>query len=563
MPTSTQSERILCSQVENAKRQPVPESSRPECLITLGIVTAYFLYLCLFRRYTWLDFDEGILLQGAQRIVDGQVLYRDFFSFFTPGSYYFLALMFRVFGSSLVVAHTALAAIGAGMPAITYLLSRRVCSRAVSMLVAALMALTTLPLRFIILHNWDSTLLACLAIYCSIRFLETASQVWLFPAASFVSLTAMFEQSKGAGLLLGLGLGFALIAWRGKDKALFRPAHWLTGFVGMTWPIAIVAAYFLSQHAFNAMLTSWFWPLQHYSMANHVPYGYSNLTESSRAAISSAVPASARMLNILLLSPILWFPLLPLFATPLFIYEVACIWRKKRLSRDSNYYVLISASIAGLLLSVMIARQDYLHFAYLNPVFFLVIAWFLGGRSTPTIKFVRTRSIIAFVLTISLLIFGAGLLIRARSSQELLTRRGDLRTPMVDEVVEYLQDRVPAGERILVYPYEPTYYYLTATYSPTRYEFFQPGMNTEAQALSMLSELQTHPVRIVLYQVAFAEHVRRSWPNTSERALSDDLVGAYIRDEYRSCATLNSAASLNAAGNFRFLFMIRKDLPCP
>jgi hypothetical protein len=134
---------------------------------------------------------------------------------------------------------------------------------------------------------------------------------------------------------------------------------------------------------------------------------------------------------------------------------------------------------------------------------------------------------------------------------------------MADQVVQYVQDRVPGGERILVYPYEPTYYYLTATYSPIRYEFFQPGMNTEAQALSIVSELQNHPVRIVLYQADFAEHVRRSWPNTPERALRDDVVGAYIRNEYRSCATLNSAASLNAAGNFRFLFMIRKDLTCP
>jgi hypothetical protein len=130
-------------------------------------------------------------------------------------------------------------------------------------------------------------------------------------------------------------------------------------------------------------------------------------------------------------------------------------------------------------------------------------------------------------------------------------------------VVTYIQDRVPGGERILVYPYEPTYYYLTATYSPTSYEFFQPGMNTEAQALNMLSELDADPPRIVLYQVGFAEHVRRSWPNTPQRALKNDLVDAYIHDHYRSCAMLKSAASLNAAGNFRFLFMIRNDLDCP
>src|ERR1700739_4225813 len=101
----------------HSERLPVtrrPEDSDSERYIALAIFVSSLLYLCLFRSYTWGDPDEGIILQGAQRILDGQVLYRDFFSFFTPGSYYLFALVFRVFGNSYVVAHTALAVIGAG-----------------------------------------------------------------------------------------------------------------------------------------------------------------------------------------------------------------------------------------------------------------------------------------------------------------------------------------------------------------------------------------------------------------------------------------------------------------
>ena len=35
------------------------------------------------------------------------------------------------------------------------------------------MTLTTLPYRFEVLHNWDSTLWACLAVYCAVRWLES------------------------------------------------------------------------------------------------------------------------------------------------------------------------------------------------------------------------------------------------------------------------------------------------------------------------------------------------------------------------------------------------------
>src|SRR5216683_394039 len=79
-------------------------------------------YLCAFLRYSSLEPDEGILLQGAQRILDGQVPYRDFFSFYTPGSFYFVAAVFKVFGDAFVVARMSLAITGAACSVVTYLL---------------------------------------------------------------------------------------------------------------------------------------------------------------------------------------------------------------------------------------------------------------------------------------------------------------------------------------------------------------------------------------------------------------------------------------------------------
>ena len=204
------------------KKRSAPERLWSERLIATGMFVVSFLYLYLFRRATWIDLDEGIILQGAQRILDGQVLYRDFFSFFTPGSYYFLALVFRIFGDSYLVAHTVLAVVGAAYSPITYLLSRRVCGRQASLLVTALMAITALPLRFVVLHNWDSTLLTCLALYSGVRLLETSGTKWAFAAASFASLTVLFEQSKGAGLLLKIELGFGIIAFYRRDLNMFN-----------------------------------------------------------------------------------------------------------------------------------------------------------------------------------------------------------------------------------------------------------------------------------------------------------------------------------------------------
>ncbi|HEV2730638.1 MAG TPA: hypothetical protein VGV15_11460, partial [Terriglobales bacterium] len=62
----------------------IPEQYFSDRAIASFLFLTSFFYLFLFRRYTTMEPDEGIILQGAQRILGGEVLYRDFFSFFTP-----------------------------------------------------------------------------------------------------------------------------------------------------------------------------------------------------------------------------------------------------------------------------------------------------------------------------------------------------------------------------------------------------------------------------------------------------------------------------------------------
>ncbi len=45
----------------------LPEQHRRERYIVLFLFVLSFLYLYLFRRFTTMEPDEGILLQGAQR----------------------------------------------------------------------------------------------------------------------------------------------------------------------------------------------------------------------------------------------------------------------------------------------------------------------------------------------------------------------------------------------------------------------------------------------------------------------------------------------------------------
>src|SRR5258708_17746396 len=185
--------------------------TRIEYAIPLLVFLRSVAYLSIFCRYTSLEPDEGIVLSGAERILRGEVPYRDFFSFYTPGSFYLVAFWFRIFGDSLAVARTSLAIAGAASSLVTYVLARRVCSRGIALFAAALATVAGLPYRFLVLHNWYSTALACLTLYAAVRLLETRKTTWAFATGSLTSLTILFEQSKGAGLCLGLALGFVAL----------------------------------------------------------------------------------------------------------------------------------------------------------------------------------------------------------------------------------------------------------------------------------------------------------------------------------------------------------------
>jgi 4-amino-4-deoxy-L-arabinose transferase-like glycosyltransferase len=548
----------------------VPENVPAERWIALGTFTLSLAYLCLFRRYTSFDPDEGIILQGAQRVLNGQVLYRDFFSYFTPGSYYLLALLFKVFGSSILVARTALAVYGAMFSTFTYLLARPVCPRWVALLAAYLVTITCVPCRFITLHNWDSTLWACCTLYCALKLIAPGFSPsvkaaapsghwgWALATGSFASVTVLFEQSKGAGLVMGLGLGFFILLWLDRGKARLTRAQWLALVAGFAWPVALTFAYFAGHHALPALVTDWLWPFRNYSMVNRVPYGYQNWNDQARANLHAG-PWLVRGLVLFALSPSFLMPGLPVIAIVLLAYWVVEARRGKLGPDRAAYYVLSCSVLAGLALSVVGSRADNFHFIFLFPFLCLTLAWLMSGSDLRGALVTSIRPLLRLGVFFAFTALGVALLGRNNGARSIIeTRRGMLRSEGPDTILEYTQAHVPAGATVFVYPYMPLYYYLTATSNPTPYEYIQPGMHTGEQEQEVIRIISRDPPPVALLEPAFNDKIPRSWPNTPAGAVAQDPVTDYILAHYHPCRVLNSEL-----WSLRFVFMVRKDLLCP
>ena len=539
------------------KTSSPPERSRSEWVIALLLFVGTCLYYRVFYSYTVLNGDEGIVLQGAQRILNGEVLYRDFFSFLTPGSFYWMALLFKVFGSSILVAHGALILYGGIFSVLTYLLARRVCARWCALFVVYLFALTALPYQFRALHNWDSTLWACLALYFAVRLLETPHWGFALAVGAFASLTCLSEQSKGAGLLLGLAAGFGAVIWSDRQEGrIVLPQVWafLAGFVP---PLLLTVAYFAAHHSLPQMLADCLWPLQHYSSVNTLPYGSPVLIDAE-VEKARMLPWGMQLGMLVILSPYFILPVLPILAAGFLAVWLFRLWWWKE--KNARYFVMVCSTLVALLLTVVSSgRPDLSHLVIFNgPPCFLVLAWTLERSLFPS-KFLNgVRTLGSFFLFFSFTALGLTLLWGPLNAHVVLkTRRGVLKAQHGDAVLEELQARVRPGEKIFVYPYQPLYYYLTSTFSPTHYEYLQLGMHTPEQFSEAIRDVAADRTPVVVFQPSFTEYLPQGWPATPTDVLAARDPGAeYILSHYQPCKTLTSLQS------WQFVFMVRKDLSC-
>lgn len=70
-------------------------------LIILFIITAIY-YLPIIKS-PLAPYDEAVILVGAERVLKGQIPYKDFLTLYGPGQVYTLAALFKVFGISVTV----------------------------------------------------------------------------------------------------------------------------------------------------------------------------------------------------------------------------------------------------------------------------------------------------------------------------------------------------------------------------------------------------------------------------------------------------------------------------
>ncbi len=160
--------------------------------------------IIIFHASHPLNSDEGVVLDGAWNLINGKIPYRDFFEFIPPGSFYFIFVVWKLFGVSYLIAKIA---------SMIALLAGSICLHKIAKQFTQNKTLAYLPALFFILssagwpiinHNVYNAVILIWASYFFLRAIGTKNFVNYFWSGLLMGISFLFLQQKSALVFLAL-----------------------------------------------------------------------------------------------------------------------------------------------------------------------------------------------------------------------------------------------------------------------------------------------------------------------------------------------------------------------
>jgi hypothetical protein len=466
--------------------------------------------------------DESYVLVGATRLLAGEVIYRDFFEILTPLGFYFYAGVFALFGTSLLAARVAAAAVNGIGCGLVFGLARRIAGPLEAAVVTLVIPVVCIPAWPYVGPHWLSTTLhlGIAATLLSER-LRDSSRLRPVLAGMLGGIAVCVQQQRGAYLAVWTVLAVLVLAFdrprTTRWRLAWREIFWLgLGGVGITGLVLGLAAWMSSPRSLYDSLYRF--AFENYQRAV-VPVPWAALGFLAKAWMPEVWRVVLR-----------WAPA-GLVLEAIALLRTAVAGRFAHAERVRSCLALLA-----LLASVSVRYfPDYVHVAYVMP--FLLIPWarvLHGLRRLPRLSAGPGRLVpigIMVALVALLIPESVGNLVRAwratprRIETAFGTIDGDEDTARLVAVVRAAVDRDPPGERLLVaLPGDAWLYVVSGARNATRYSLLLRDYNSPAQIAEAIAD------------------VRRRAPGTlvvnTVLAPEDDPVRRALEPEYELVETL-------------------------
>ncbi|PWB38777.1 MAG: hypothetical protein C3F02_01655 [Parcubacteria group bacterium] len=390
--------------------------------------------------------DEGLILAETQRMMKGDLIYRDFFSWITPGLYYLLYAIWTIFGQSYIVVRTLTVLIGFFCTILIYLNCRRILRPLWSALNAAIFAVLCYPQQLILSYHWLSLLFILLSVWLINEYLEKDKKYWLIASGLVITLAIFTMHTRSLAVALAI---FIFLFWH-----RYRPNGWRRALTPpLLFLLSAVLPFFLFMLPFliSAGWTTLWNDLIISNLFYYPRVGYVPLTDN----------------------PLLYLCLLSYALTTILLI------RDKLFTNQVLFYYIISS----VLLLSSIYRLDHVHLAYVQTVFALPLACLainqLSMRRPSSCRILFASFLIFFPLTYY--IDSLWLYLQTKNWVPVQTKIGPVYMTAYPaarmKLVLATLDKVPASN-IFIFPWAPALYTLAGKNNPTRYDIvFEEYLN--------------------------------------------------------------------------------------
>ncbi len=417
--------------------------------IRLAVVALLTGLSCLpfLRGIFWLA-DEGVLLQGAERLLRGERLYRDFFEFLPPGGFLLAAGWFGLTNVSLFSARVLATFTFIGIACVLYSVTLRVSCNTLASTAVVVFVVTSQGVLMQVSHHWFTTLFCISALFGALIWIDTHRLSWVILAGLAGGAATMITPTRGA---LAVMAGLLALTDGGRFNATAL-THYVVAVA--VFPMLLIV-YAVSQGSLSAAFDNVIvWPAVHYANIQSVPYGFG---------------ADAQNMPLNFIFQVAAF---------LAVVHVARDWRAAL--RDRTLHVCAAFALAAF--AGLSVRPDTVHIAYATPLV-LPLILYSGRRLVADFRSLQLATMAAVVFVMALptatLLIKAYVVIRAPVIE---TPRGGIR--VFREDVKLIIRRVadlPVDSTIFYYPHDPLLAFLTARGNASKLDIFIPNYTTPNQ----------------------------------------------------------------------------------
>ena len=519
------------------------------CLLVLFVFS-------IAAQVAWMEstvgvYDEGLALVGAERVLRGDVPYRDFFTLYAPGGFYAMAALFHVFGEFAIVERLYDAVIKALAVGASFLLLLTFGRVAVAWLGSLLVLALLIHLRNYGVVLFPALAFALLGVLALHRATTRRSGACAVAAGLAVAVSTLFRHDLGAYTLLACAVfladphgGRRASAADGRWTAgpLFAAAYACAVLPLLCWLVAAVPWRDLQRNLIDI-------PLFVYPRVRALPFpdaagalGQALATRSlgPLAPLSVFVPLAVALWCLvrearagrLRLRPVEVSPSESLFR---FLAVLNVIYFAKGLVRVSGVQMGASLLVSILLVTAGVAMASDRRW---NKGFAAVG---IGAACAALLLAPLSGQWIA----------DAAALCRDRSVPRLICLRLDTSQTAV---ARYLLDHGGAGQRVFfglgrhdkIFISDQALAFAVAARPVTYWHDLHPGVQTTAEVQSeMVAELRAHALDHVVLDRRWDT---RAEPNASARSDGVTLLDDYLRANFRPVYRVGPLTVLAPAG---------------